>query len=236
MTALVAIALLAMPQPWGQLYRRDHILVLGTPGCGKTPFAAELVEGGPLAAAVGLPGPAARRVVYFDPTGEWARHGEVVQPEDMAEAAAGDAELLRGTFLRLVVEPRDTEDEATLLEDFAWTVAACRRAERFGGLVLVADEVGDITEAGGAGLLRGLHRNGHKQGVATILCSPAWTDIPARCRSSRSRVFSFAQLADADVETLNRELGRVVPDFGDRAAAWKYPAPPVAWTSPTLHR
>jgi hypothetical protein len=232
--AVAAIALaLAMPQPWGQLFRRDHILVVGTPGCGKTPFAAELVEGGPLAALVGLAGPAARRVVYFDPTGEWAHLGDVVQGENMRDAADGrDADLLAGTTLRLVVEPRD----GTLVEDFTATVDACRAASHHGGLVLVVDEVGDLTDGGAADVLRGLHRNGHKDGIATLLCSPAWTDIPARCRSTRSRVFSFAQLAAADVETLNRELGRVVPDFGDKAASWQYPAPPIAWTSPTLHR
>ena len=233
LAALLVLVGVTMPQPWGALYRRDHVIVIGTPGCGKTPFAAELVEGGPLARAVGVVGPPARRVVYFDPTGEWAEFGDVVEGENMRAAAEGDdPDLLAGTTLRLVVSPSD----ATLVEDFEATVAACHAASSHGGLVLVVDEVGDLTDGGASDTLRGLHRNGHKDGVATVLASPAWTDIPARCRSTRSRVYSFAQLAAADVETLNRELGRVVPDFGDKAAAWQYPAPPVAWVSPTLHR
>lgn len=223
--ALLTILVLAMPQPWGDLIRRDHVLVIGAPGCGKTPFAAELVEGGAVARAVGLGRHAARRVVYFDPAGEWGRHGERVAPEDL------DAALFAQTFLRLVVVP----DDDHLLADFIATEHACRAAHPHGGLVLVVDEVGDLTESGGSDVLRGLHRNGHKDGVATVLCSPCWTDIPARCRSTASRVFSFYQRADGDVRTLNAELGRVVADFGDKAAAWQYPAPPVAWVSPTLH-
>lgn len=226
---VVAVEVAAMPQPWGSLYRRDHVLVLGAPGSGKSPFAAELVEGGPLAARFGL-GEPARRVVYFDATrGEWAKHGERVAPDDLAASP----ELLAGRYLRLVVVP----DDLTLVADFATTLTACRAAHSHGGLVLVVDEVGDLCHAGGGATaeLLALHRNGHHDGVASVLASPCWTDVPARCRSTASRVFSFFQRADGDVRTLNAELGRQVPGFGDLAAAWKYPAPPVAWTSPTLH-
>lgn len=215
-----------MPQPWGDLYRRDHILVLGTPGCGKTPFAAELVEGGRTACLFGVKR-AARRVVYFDPTGEWKQHGERVSPLDLREEPA----LLARQFLRLVVEPTDGD----LANDFHMTVNACRAAEPHGGLVLVVDEVGDLTREGGDELLRGLHRNGHKDGVATILVSPCWTDIPARCRATASRVFSFHQSRSDDIRALTAELGRQVPEFGEHAAAWRFPQPPVAWKSPTLH-
>jgi len=222
---VLALVGVAMPQPWGDLYRRDHVLVLGAPGCGKTPFAASLAA-------------AARRVVYYDPTGEWTPLGETVSGELVRELVEADAvaaadDLLAGTFRRLVVTPSDDEEEA--VEDFRATVKLCRAAAHHGGLVFLADEVGDLTDGGAAATLRALHRNGHKAGIATILASPCWTDIPARCRATRSRVYSFAQLADADIETMNRELGRVVPGFGELAAAWKYPAPPVAWVSPTLH-
>ncbi len=212
-----------MTQPWGQLLRRDHVLVLGMPGSGKTPFATELVEGGPLAASVGLPGPAARRVVFFDPTGEWRDAGERVQADDLA-----DGELLAGGFLRLSV----AAGEESLADDFAATVRACRAAAHHGGLVLLVDEVGDLSDGDSVELLRALHRNGHKDGVATILCSPCATDIPARCRSTATRVFSFFQKADQDVKALDTEYR---DGFGTRANAWRYPAPPIAWTSPTLH-
>ncbi len=228
--ALVVAALVVvgacMPQPFGDLYRRDHVVAVGAPGCGKTPFAAELVEGGPLAAHFGFERPAYRAVYFDSAKGQWARHGEVVSPFELA-----DPELFRGRFLRLVVVP----DDSTLVADFVATVHACRAAAPHGGLVLLVDEVGDLNEQGAADELRGLHRNGHHDGVATVFASPTWTDIPARCRSTASRVFSFFQRADADVRTLNAELGRQVPNFGDLAAAWRYPAPPVAWVSPTLH-
>lgn len=226
LVAALALGASTMPQPWGDLLNRDHILVLGTPGCGKTPFAAELVEGGPLARRFGFTR-AARRVVYFSSArGSWAEHGDRIAAADLEEPG-----IMAGVTLRLVVVP----DEASLLSDFAHTVDACRAAAPYGGLVLLVDEVGDLTDAGGSDILRGLHRNGHHAGVATVFASPAWTDIPARCRSTRSRVYSFRQLADADVKTMNAELGRVVPDFGELAARWTYPAPPVAWVSPTLH-
>lgn len=201
--------------PWGDLVRRDHVLVMGAPGCGKTPFAAQLVR-------------RARRAVFFDPTGEWSHLGTVVAASDLAD----DPDLLSGVTCRIVVDPRD----GALLEDFAATVDACRAAAPFGGLVLCVDEVGDLSAThDGQELLRALHRAGHKDGVATVLASPCWTDFPARCRSTASRVYSFHQRAAADIAALNAELGRHVPDFGERAARWTHPAPPVAWVSPTLH-
>jgi hypothetical protein len=230
LAALLVAGALVMPQPWGSLlFRRDHVIVLGAPGCGKTPYAASLCAD-------------ARRAVFFDSADELDDEGEPVPGDlvrDLVEHDGADAaarELLAGTFRRVVVKPT----EAGFLEEFEATAAMCRaagpRAARLGeGLVFLVDEVGDLTDGGAADTLRGLHRNGHKDGVCTIFASPCWTDIPARCRSTRSRVYSFAQLAADDVATMNRELGRVVPNFGDLAARWQYPAPPVAWISPTLH-
>jgi hypothetical protein len=215
--AILVAGALVMPQPWGQLSRRDHVLVMGMPGCGKTPHAAELAA-------------EARRVVYFDPTGEWADLGLRIDAAELDDPATAAAELLRGEFLRVVVEPRD----ATLCRDFEATVAACRAAAPYGGLVLVVDEVGDLTREC-VETLHGLHRNGHKDGVATVFASPCATDFPKRCRDTASRVVSFYQKNADDVATLNREYGREVPNFGDRAAAWRYPSPPVTWVNPTLH-
>lgn len=219
--AVLALAgVLAMPQPWGQLVRRDHVLVAGMPGCGKTPFAASLAAH-------------ARRVVYFDPTGEWADLGELVEGEELRARLLEDGPeataraLAAGTFRRLVVAP--SEDE--LHEEFRATVELCRAAAPYGGLVLVVDEVGDLAPECAAELL-GLHRNGHKDGVATVLASPCMTDFPKRCRDTASRVFSFFQKNAADRAALAAEYG---PDFATAAAAWRYPNPPAAWTNPTLH-
>ncbi len=210
MSAAAAIA----SNPWGVLVRRDHVVVIGMPGCGKTPFAAALAA-------------EARRVVYFDPTGEWAPLGEVVTGEDVRAAADPQSELLAGTFMRVVVVPEDER----LAEDFEATVAACRAAARFGGLVLLVDEVGDLNPAC-VETLQGLHRNGHKDGVATILVSPCASDIPKRCRDTASRVFSFFQKNHRDRQTLADEYG---DDFARRAATWRHPLPPAEWTNPTLH-
>ncbi len=215
LAALVLVGALAMPQPWGSLFRRDHVLVAGMPGCGKTPFAAHLAE-------------AARRAVYFDPTGEWAPLGEVVPGPLLLDADAGDVEeLLEGTYRRLVVAP--TEDG--LVVEFRATVALCRAASHHGGLVLLVDEVGDLTSECSAELLA-LHRNGHKDGLASVLCSPCMTDFPKRCRDTASRVYSFWQKNSADRAALAAEYGEV---FAVAAATWRYPQPPAAWVSPTLH-
>jgi hypothetical protein len=217
---LLAVGATVMPQPWGQLVRRDHSIVAGAPGCGKTPFVASLAAD-------------ARRVVYFDPTGEWRKHGDVVEGWELCDllaergAVAAAAELLPGTFRRLVVSP----SEEGLADEFRATVEVCRAAEPFGGLVLLVDEVGDLTSACAAELL-GLHRNGHKDGIASVLASPCFTDFPKRCRDTASRVYSFWQKNAQDRAALAAEYG---PDFATAAAAWRYPNPPAAWTSPTLH-
>ena len=121
--------------------------------------------------------------------------------------------------------------DAGLADDFRSTVAACRAAERFGGLVLLVDEVGDLAREC-AEELQGLHRNGHKDGVASVLASPCATDFPKRCRDTASRVFSFFQKNAADRRALADEYG---DDFATAAATWRYPNPPAAWLNPTLH-
>jgi hypothetical protein len=205
-----------MPQPWGQLMRRDHVLVLGMPGCGKSPFAGALVAG-------------ARRVVFWDPAREFDHVGLVVEADDLTE----HPEVLDGVTCRVVVHP----DPARLHDDFRAVVAACAAAEPWGGLVLVVDEVHLLSgREEGAAMLRQLHAAGHKDGLATVFISPCWTDIPARCRATASRVYSFAQIRRDDIDALNSELGRHVPQFGEKAAAWRHPQPPVAWVSPTLHQ
>jgi hypothetical protein len=191
------------------------VLVMGLPGCGKTPHALALAA-------------AAARVVFYDlaeeaDPGDW----RIVNAEDLQPW------MLRGAFLRVAVRPGALDP----VEAFAHVVACCRAVAEDGGLVLVVDEVGDLSDvAAGAKLLRELHRNGHKAGIATVLASPCWTDFPKRCRTTATRVYSFRQEDAEDVRQLNQRFARTdVPDFGERAARWQYPAPPVAWVSPTLH-
>jgi hypothetical protein len=224
--ALSLAALLApaevhsMPQPWGDLFRRDHIIDMGAPGCGKTPHAASLAAN-------------ANRACYFDPTGEWAELGEVVPGAYVLElvdelgAEAAARELLAGRFRRLVVDP----SEDGLHAEFEATVQLCRGAAPFGGLVLLVDEVGDLVPAC-TETLQGLHRNGHKHGIATILASPCATDFPKRCRDTASRVFSFYQKNARDRAALADEYGEA---FATAAATWRFPSPPAAWINPTLH-
>lgn len=221
-----------MTEPWGELVRRDHVLVAGMPGCGKTPFAVGLIE-------------PARRAAYVDPAGELDALGVVVpcdyiadavdpktwEPTDAAPGYA--AELLAGTFCRVVFQPRPGQ----YAHDFAAVFALCRAAgprqlDLAPGLVLFGDEVGDLTRAGCEPLLNELHANGHKDGVASVLASPCMTDFPKRCRDTASRVFSFYQKNAADRRALADEYG---DDFATAAATWRHPNPPAAWTNPTLH-
>jgi hypothetical protein len=225
-----------MPQPWGDLFRRDHVLIAGMPGCGKTPLVASLVED-------------ARRAAAFDVANEFGDLGEVVPCSYLADVAVretrdrlvvdGDAareaaaELLTGAFRRVVFVP----DPADLADDFTRVHAVCRAAgprdARVGpGLVLVVDEVHRISAACAA-LLIGLHSDGHKDGVATVLASPCMVHFPKQCRDTASRVFSFFQKNADDVAAMRGEYG---DDFATAAATWRYPDPPAAWVSPTLHK
>lgn len=204
--AVFAALVLAMPGPFGALHPRSHELVLGVPGSGKTHHAKARLDG-------------ARRVVFFDPTGhDYADAGERVT---LAELAAE----LRCTFARLVVVP--DEDVAA---DFAATVEACREGAG-PGLVLCADEVGDYSLRAAEQLTR-LHRNGHHDGVASVLVSQCAVDIPKTCRRTATRVASLLQVASADLAALEEEYGLA---FRERVARWRPGDPPAVWTLPTLY-
>ncbi len=194
----------------GPLDQRSHELVLGVPGSGKTHHVkARLAR--------------ARRVVFFDPTGhDYSAEGEQVTAGDLL-----DLELLRGAVCRLVVVP-EADDVA---EEFQATVAACRAAADFGGLVLAADEVGDYAPRCGEALTR-LHRNGHHDGVASVLISQCAVDIPKTCRRTATRVTSLLQTASADLDALETEYG---PEFRERVARWRPGDPPAVWTLPTFN-
>lgn len=199
-----------MPQPWGHLVVRDHRLVMGGPGCGKTPFAAELVRD-------------ARRVVFFDSAGDWLKAG-VGEGIPAEELTAAD---LCGAFVRVCVQT----DREAMADDFRRTLAVCREVREDGGLVLLVDEVGDLRRECEDELLW-LHRAGHKDGIASVLVSACATDFPKRCRDTATAVHSFFQKSADDCAVLDREYGN---DFGARARAWRHPAPPVSWVNPVLH-
>lgn len=213
--ALAALALAcAMPtaSPLGPLDGRSHEVVLGVPGSGKTFLARERVA-------------SVRRLVIFDPAGDYEAEGECLTVADLADPAA-----LAGTFRRVVVLAGRGEDEPA--DELEATVAACRAAARFGGLVLLADEVGDYSARAAATLTR-LHRNGHHDGVASILVSQCAVDVPLTCRRTATRVTSLLQVASGDLDALAREYGE---DFAERVRTWRPGAPPVVWTLPTLHQ
>lgn len=205
--ALVLVLELAMPQPYGQLEPCSHEIVLGAPRSGKTTLVRARLA-------------SARCAAFFspDPT-DYEDEGERVTPDDLTP------ELLRGTVVRLVVDPgRDVPDA------FARTVEALRAA-KFSG-VLCADEVGDYSKQC-ADVLTRLHRNGHHDGLASVLVSQCAVDIPRTCRRTATRVASLLQVDAGDLEALSEPpLG---PDFAERVRSWKAGDPPAVWTLPTLY-
>ncbi len=197
----------------GPLHARSHEIVLGVPGSGKTYHARARVHD-------------ARRVVFFDPAGDYEGEGERLYADDLAH----QPELFDGKWARYVVAAG--RGEADTAAEFREVIRVCRAARAGGGLILVADEVGDYAPECARELTR-LHRNGHHDGVASILVSQCAVDIPLTCRRTATRVVSMLQTASADLDALAREYG---DEFAERVRRWRPGDAPVVWTLPTLYR
>ncbi len=214
--ALLGVLMATTGHPFGALgHVRAHEIFLGVPGSGKTTLAKARVVG-------------ARRVVFFDPGADYEGEGEAIYPSDLTERPH---KLLGGAVCRLVVRA-DREEARDVSDEFTAVVTACRSVAYAGGLVLVADEVGDYSPRAAATLTR-LHRNGHHDGVASVLVSQCAVDIPLTCRRTATRMVSLLQVASADLDALEREYG---PDYASRVRAWRPGSPPVVWELPTLYR
>lgn len=204
-----------MPGPHGQLRLPQHRIVLGVPQTGKTRFAYQLVRD-------------ARRLVVFDPTGDWADlpHAQHVRPPQLR-----DLSILRGDKVRVVVWGMRDEEYA-VGDEVVFTVRACRAV---GGLVLVFDETSLYNTGPPARALASLHMNGHKAGIVTVLVSQRAVGIPLDCRATATHVHCFLQDSEEDLTELRRVYDPGCPGFAERARAWQPYTPPVTWKRRELY-
>lgn len=202
------------PPPWGVLGPSERVLILGVSGTGKTTWAKRLLAG-----VDG--GPAAARVVIFDPQGDY---GEIAVPVTLEELRSAP-ELLKGPRVALAVQPEgDTEEElAAEVEQLVPLVRAAGRC------ILVLDEVGDYGDAARKTLSK-LARNGRHDQVASVFVTQAAVEIPKAVRRQATRVYSFLQTDPQDL----RALERFGEGFISRVQAWARGAPPATWVLPSL--
>jgi hypothetical protein len=195
--------------PYGQSLRRgEHRIILGVPGSGKSTLARELVS-------------TARRVVYFDPHGDYAdiRGATLIEPANLTQ------EHLAQKYCRIVCLA-ERSDDYDVADEYVFVARHCREARGYGGLVFVCDEVGDYNSGRAQRALRSLFRNGHKDGIVTILVSQRAVDIPLGCRATATSVTSLLQDSAQDYDTLCEQYGQ---EFADKARNWKPGDRPAVW-------
>lgn len=198
----------------------QHRIVLGVPQSGKTTYAARLIA-------------RARRVVVFDPTGDYESlfpKWRVVSPPELADRRVLEGE---GTYriLRLIVAGGRNED-FDIAEEFVYTVKRCKEA---GDLVLVADEVSLYKHGPALGALRSLHMNGHKWGIVTVLVSQRAVGIPLDCRATATHCHSFLQDSEDDLAALEEHYDPSHPGYAAKVRAWQPGEPPVTWERRKLY-
>lgn len=195
---------------WG-----DHVIVIGLQQTGKSTLARALVKG-------------ARRVVYVDPKGDYAREirkADVRTPLEL-EQVDGDARYMR----LVVLVGRGEHDAADEVRYVARKVREWSQGSAAHGIVLVMDELHLYSDSASL-TLRGLLANGHGiapeyGGIVTVLVSQRGVDIPLGCRALVSRAYALAQEHERDLERLEDEFG---PDFAAVAKSWEPGDAPAYW-------
>ena len=81
-------------------------------------------------------------------------------------------------------------------------------------------------------MLTRLHRNGHHDGVASMLVSQCAVDIPKTCRRTATRVASFLQEDPGDLAALDEVYGA---EFAARVRSWQPGDPPAEWQRRALY-
>jgi hypothetical protein len=195
--------------PYGQLKLGQHWCVMGKPGTGKTTLVQKLVR-------------PARRLVVFDPKGDWSRYPGALTtlPGELR-----NRELLEPRFLRLVVLA-GRSDDFTVAEEFTYAQRRLREGSRaYGGVVLVLEELNRYQQGAVEGLSN-LHANGHGDGLVTVMVAQRAAWIPRGCRATASDVLSLLQDDEDDLQELEKDYGA---DFAERARSWQPHSPPAEW-------
>jgi hypothetical protein len=193
----------------------EHIIIVGVPGSGKSTWARRLVA-------------AQSRVIYFDVAGDYENLGlGYGSTSRIAKCYVpnfpGDDFFSDRFKLTVLAERLDWQD---VRNEF---IATVRLAKRVKNLTLLADEVGDYKTGPSEQALKALHRNGHKDGIISVLVSQRFVDIPLGCRATATAVYSFLQDNADDLQALHEQFDTLSPGFAERVRNWKPGEPPVAW-------
>ena len=211
-----------MPGPWGPHFQLgDHVIVVGLQGTGKSYWAKRRAM-------------AARRVVFFDPKGDYLPNGTAVSP-----VALEDPALLAKPRVRLAIQA-GRDPDVDLADEFRYVVRKLRESggepSRGGlgnpGVLLVADELNLYGERC-AMTLRQLMASGHKDGIVEVLISQRGVDAPLGCRALVTRAYAFRQKHPQDLDRLEAEFGE---SFMAQARDWQAHTPPAEWQQERFYR